>query len=309
MMPSMSYKLAMMAGLAIGATVGLSTACFIALPSPPTVHRTQACVPTSIPPAGIQRQGEIGDTSFALVSLPTHHIAGAMDGLSSQGTHSSCPAAPATRWAAPEHEVTIVPFFLMDEYLMNVAEVVVPRRRALPPLMERDDLRAYAQLGHLQALTTATSNDETHVRALCTTRSTGAAIDGMYAFWPASRRTMHTLFALSEHSQIPVHQLLASRAQVAAEPLVCESPTPEALAIAKQLRVRLAHALAGLPPQDYIVLRYTYDLEGRGESAGSLAVKLNVHRSTIHRRHDHIMRRLRAILLRPMAQVPPKETT
>lgn len=307
MKPSMSYKLAMMASCSHFATGRLSTPFLSLLPATGACNARRSTF-HRIPIAGIHPLADMGDTSFALVSLPTHHIAGAMGGLFSQGTHPSRPAVPATRRAAPEHNVILAPSQLQTgECLMRPIQTAPCRPAALPPLMDLADLRAYEALGHLQALATANTENDAKRRAYCARRSTGAARDGVYAFWPASRRTMRRVFSESHGSGPSAHRVLHAMAHEATRFMHNAPQSPEVLVMAKQLRARLAAALVQLSDSEREVVRYTFDLDECGQCASSLAVKLNVHRSTIHRRQWHIIRKLRALMLSPSTHIPHKE--
>jgi len=159
--------------------------------------------------------------------------------------------------------------------------------------MERDDVRAYATLGLLEAQTRTKDLGQEHRDAYCALRSRGAAIDGIYAFWPLSRRAMRTVFATrNESTTACIEQLL----RPASEALHQRTPDPETLLALKQRAEALSTALDQLSDPERALVQRIYDID-LGYSCDQLdAVVAGVHKSTVSRRHRRVLSRLRSII-------------
>lgn len=176
--------------------------------------------------------------------------------------------------------------------------VALPPLSAMPPTMEPDDVHAYAVLGHLEAQERLDGMSDQHAKAYCAMRSRGAALDGIYHFWPLSRRAMRHLFA-SESTHESTGQALDRLQRPAALSVAQGTPDPESLVACKQQAERLSAALGRLSHAERALIEHLYGIE-LGTSEQMLhAVVAGVHRSTVSRRHRRVLSRLRSIIGHP----------
>lgn len=182
---------------------------------------------------------------------------------------------------------------------------VLPPLSAMPSTMEPDDVRAYAALGFLQAQARTNDLSAEHRHAYCTLRSRGAAIDGIYDFWPLSRRAMRTIFATKDErtsTMDAVDDLL----RPATEALHRRTPDPETLLDLKQQAQALSAALNELHDHERALVQRIYDVDLGASDDQLAAVVAGVHRSTVSRRHHNVLSRLRSIIGRSPT-TPTKE--
>ncbi len=165
----------------------------------------------------------------------------------------------------------------------------------MPSTMEPDDVRAYAALGFLQAQARTSDLPAAHRQAYCVLRSRGAAIDGIYDFWPLSRRAMRTIFAAKDErggTMDVVEDLL----RPASEAIHQRIPDPETLLGLKQQAQALCAALNELHDHERALVQRIYDVDLGASDDQLAAVVAGVHRSTVSRRHRHVLSRLRSII-------------
>lgn len=209
---------------------------------------------------------------------------------------------------APAHQRLVLEhcdrsFTLKPSVESHMSEAVPPLPpsclRAMPSTMERDDVRAYAMLGHLEARAHAATLRETHARAYCALRSRGAAIAGIYQFWPLSRGSMRRLFQGACERGESVEGAVYRWQQEAAHSLVAPVPTPHELCERKERLTQLHEALERLSQAERALLEQLYGLplsnaDERRHSAASC-----VHKSTLSRRHAKVLARLRRLIRFP----------
>lgn len=172
--------------------------------------------------------------------------------------------------------------------------VSLPPTPAMPTTMEHGDVRAYAALGFLQAQARTSDLPAEHRQAYCALRSRGAAIDGIYAFWPLSRYAMRKIFAQEQHES--TSESIARVQRPAAHLVHQRIPDPETLLALKQRAQALSAALDALSHHDRALVQHVYGIDLGHSDAHIKAVVEGVHRSTVSRRHQAVLSRLRSII-------------
>ena len=185
----------------------------------------------------------------------------------------------------------------------STVPVSLPPMSAMPTTMEPDDVRAYATLGYLEAQASTDHLQGAHRDAYCALRSRGAAIDGIYNFWPLSRRAMRKIFA-HDHRHEGATACVDRLLRPAGEALHQRPPDPETLLTLKQRAQMLSAALDALSGRERALVQHLYDID-LGQSDDDLeAVVAGVHRSTVSRRHRRVLSRLRSIIGRSSTASP-----
>lgn len=245
------------------------------------------------------------DAVNALVLPNVHHIGSEMGEQLAQEAHPGRASVPAPRRSAPEPQSQRSFTATMRNTSMGpqTLPVTLPSMSARPATMDVDDVRAYAVLGYLQAHEHASSLSLEHANAYRQVRSHGAAIDGIYAFWPLSRRSMWKVFQGVE----PTDEGITRVQQQASDGLYQRALDPEAHAIAKERIEHLCSALAQLSASERALIEYLYEIPLGSTKAAMNAAVDGVHRSTISRRHAKVLSRLRALIKAPLRPIVATE--
>lgn len=188
--------------------------------------------------------------------------------------------------------------------------------RKLPDHIDRDDLEADGYLGLVEADVRFDPRWGVSFEAFALRRVRGAIFDGVRSRGSFSRR------ACERHrrdARRPPPPRPTARPRTTCRPESRNAYTrlsppdiaprsiaadPEHTAIARQSIDRVRRALATLPDTDRELLTAAYDLDERDDSAADLARRLGVNRSSISRRRQRALARIRRQLaVRPLG--PP----